>query len=130
MVALPLPEPLDALFDMDRDGRCCMIIELVYITIHYKCGCVKARPVRPPRINREIYSSFHCETCTEKAQREAERLVNRKREEAIRYMVDGTPMFIFQGRDGNWRAKRSANGQRMKFFGRQDPRPMLEEALE
>jgi hypothetical protein len=107
-----------------------VIIELVYVTIHYTCGCVKARPVQPPRLAREIFSSFRCSFHQQAYEEEEARLEARMKEGVIRYMVDGKPMFIFQGRDGAWRGKRSANGQRMRYFGRQDPRPLLEEALE
>ncbi len=110
-----------------------MVIELVYVTVTYKCGCVKARPVQPPRLNRSIYAHRACDMCYEKAERDEERraaLLKEKEATAVRYMVGGEPMTIYLSRFGYWHGKRYENGQTItKSFGKADPRPLLEEAL-
>src|SRR5437667_9612540 len=104
-----------------------MIRELVYITVTYACGCVAARPVEPPRQIREIESPHPCKSCQQKEQQAQKYSIQQT---TLRYLVDGELMHIFCGKDGYWRGKRSGLGQKLKYFGKADPRPLLEEVLE
>ncbi len=110
-----------------------MIIELVYVTVTYKCGCVKARPVQPPRLNRSIFSHRARDFHIEQAQRDEERraaLLKMNADLAVRYMVGGEPMTIYRSKTGYWYGRRYENRQAItKSFGKTDPRPLLEEAL-
>ena len=110
-----------------------MNIELVYVTVTYRCGCITARPVRPPRENRNIYSPFACKMCREREQAYRELAAAREREAQlmpIKYLVDGKPMSIEQRKDGYWRGKRFENGKYIyKYFGKADPRLLLEEVM-
>jgi len=110
-----------------------MVIELVYVTVTYKCGCVKARPVQPPRVSREIFPNRACDLCYEKEQREEERraeILKEKADMAVRYMVNGEPMTIYRSKAGYWMGRRYENRKQIpKSFGKVDPRPLLEEAL-
>lgn len=107
-----------------------MIIELVYITRYYTCGCVTCLPVQPPRRHREVYPQHPCKVCAEKAEREQERraaLLAEKASSAVRYMVDDHPMAIYKS-GMYWHGRRYEHGKAITTsFGKVDPRPMLEE---
>jgi len=100
--------------------------------VTYTCGCVKARPVQSPRLNRSVYSHRACDFHIEQAQRDEERRAELLKEKAnltVHYMVGGEPMAIYQSKAGYWYGRRYENHERItKSFGKADPRPLLEEA--
>ena len=131
-----------------------MQIELLYFTVIHTCEHVGCKPYRKndPKVllmqkytvddERTIYSPTPCKVCAELYERETERrleLANQKAEQRAairleqrathkRYIVDGQPMTIVQDRQGYWRGQRKGDGKQVqKNFGRQDPRPQLEE---
>ena len=110
-----------------------MVIELVYVTVTYRCGCVKARPMQPPRLHRSIDSHRACDMCYEQAERDEERramLLKEKADLAVRYMVGGEPMTVYRSKTGYWYGRRYEDRRAItKSFGKADPRPLLEEAL-
>jgi hypothetical protein len=98
-----------------------MNIELIYITKHYACGCVTAKAVRPPRLERDIYVSGSPKGCPHVKEPEPE--------PPKHYMVDGYKMYLFKSQ-GYWKGSRHEKHKTIiKHFGRQDPRPLLMEAL-
>ena len=106
-----------------------MVIELIYVTVIYTCDHVACRPVRPPRKSRVVYSNDPCKICAQlEAQEEARRAQMPQENNQVHYMVDGYPMTINQY-SGYWRGRRWEHGKFVnKYFGKADPRPLLEEA--
>jgi hypothetical protein len=109
--------------------------EFMYVTVHYDCGCITARPVqRHKGVHHTISSPFRCKVCSQLEERAQERRATLKQEHQarrIRYMVDGYAMHIFRDKQGYWQGRCQKNKQTIqKYFGRSDPRPGLEEALE
>ena len=116
--------------------------ERIWITVHYACNCVYARPVRPPRLQREIFSMRRCDIHKHEDERAKERLVEQaaldaerraayhleqRQLQTQRYLVNGMAMSITQSKDGCWRGKCqvSKGKQVQKYFGKVDPRPLL-----
>ena len=131
-----------------------MQIELLYFTVIHTCEHVGCKPYRKndPKVKlmeqytidheRTIYSPHPCKVCAELYERETERRLELAAQKAElrsairleqrtrnrRYFVDGYPMTVLQDKAGMWRGRRRENGHTVqKYFGRQDPRPLLEE---
>src|SRR6266704_1952718 len=111
--------------------------EHIYITKHYSCGHTMLQAVRRDSAtkrqnegkDRVVFVTWpeRCPNCQD--------LVNSRTlsqmpqvNDQVHYMVDGYPMTINQY-SGYWRGRRWDHGKFVnKYFGKADPRPLLEEA--